>query len=370
MRRDLMPSTARRRCGVAFVIACVALVFSAVGGSAASESAIHGSFFVYSVPAAETPVQLIAGTSGDIWFITATSQLGTITSAGAISLLPVTVPHGNVPAKLVEADADGVWAYGDTSDGMQCVVSLIRPGGHVMQRTLGHPIGVCHGGAVDPAGNLWVSAGGPQSSYETCPCRVVEVSPSGALTVHLPDTSGARPTAVALGSDGAIWVLEFNEHLFGRYAADGSSTSVGVGGSVPPPYPGTPHWGLVPNQLFARPDGTFWLAQGGCCNAVALSLPGSWVVRYLLPSQVSVAAMSPDGALWTVNFDRGGFPTERLVRTAVNGQLDRSAALPAPAPGQVMDATGPLAASTNGAVWMVTATSKADYVVRYQPVGT
>jgi hypothetical protein len=80
--------------------------------------------------------------------------------------------------------------------------------------------------------------------------------------------------------------------------------------------------------------------------------------------------MSPDGALWTVNFDRGGFPTERLVRTAVNGQLDRSAALPAPAPGQVMDATGPLAASTNGAVWMVTATSKADYVVRYQPVGT
>jgi len=272
---------------------------------------------------------------------------------------------------LVAADADGVWAYGDTSDGEQRIVSLIRPGGHVMQRTLGHPTGVCHGGAVDRSGNLWVSAGGPEGSYETCPCRLVEVSPSGALTVHLPDTSGARPTAVALGTDGAIWVLEFNEHLYGRYAADGSSTSVGLGGDVPPPYPGTPHWGLVPSQLLARPDGTFWLAQGSrCCNAVALSSPGNWVVRYLLPFQASVAAMSPDSALWTVNYDRGGLPTQRLVRTAVNGQLERSAALPAPAPGQSLDATGPLAATTNGAIWMVAASGSANYVVRYQPVST
>jgi hypothetical protein len=185
--------------------------------------------------------------------------------------------------------------------------------------------------------------------------------------VHVPDTAGARPTAVALGSDGAIWVLEFNEHLFGRYASDGTSTSVGVGGSVPPPYPGTPHWGLVPGQLFARADGTFWLAQGGCCQAVALSFPGNWVVRYLLPFQESVAGMSPDGALWTVNYDRGGFPTQRLVRTAVNGQLDRSAALPDLMAGEVMDATRPLAAATTGAIWFVAATSTASYVVRFQP---
>jgi len=366
-----MPSTPRCRGVVGFVIACVALALSPIGGAAAPGSAIQGSFSIYSVSTATSPVQLMAGTSGDVWFVTAASQLASIAATGAITLLGVTVPHGNVPATLVAADADGVWAYGDTSDGEQCIVSLIRPGGHVMQRTLGHPTGVCHGGAVDRSGNLWVSAGGPEGSYETCPCRLVEVSPSGALTVHLPDTSGARPTAVALGTDGAIWVLEFNEHLYGRYAADGSSTSVGLGGDVPPPYPGTPHWGLVPSQLLARPDGTFWLAQGSrCCNAVALSSPGNWVVRYLLPFQASVAAMSPDSALWTVNYDRGGLPTQRLVRTAVNGQLERSAALPAPAPGQSLDATGPLAATTNGAVWMVAASGSANYVVRYQPVST
>ena len=362
-----MRSIALYRRGAAFAIACGALVLSAVGGAAASGSAIQGSFSIYPVQTASTPVQLMAGTSGDVWFVTAASRLGDIAATGAITLLPTTVPSGTVPATLVAADADGVWAYGDTSDGKQCIVSLISPGGHVMQRTLGHPMGVCHGGAVDRAGNLWVSAGGPQGSYETCPCRIVEISPSGTLTVHVPDTAGARPTAVALGSDGAIWVLEFNEHLYGRYAANGSSTSVGLGGNVPPPYPGTPHWGLVPSQLIARPDGTFWLAQGGCCNAVALSFPGNWVVRYLLPFQASVAAMSADGALWTVNYDRGGFPTQRLVRTAVNGQLDRSAALPNPTVGQVMVATRPLAAATTGAIWMVTSTSSANYIVRFQP---
>ncbi len=368
-----MRLTGQFRRGVAVVIAGLAVVASTVGASASPAAAIHGTFSVYSVPNATAPVQMIPGTAGDVWFVTSASQLGHIAPTGAITVLPVTVPHGTVPATLVAADADGIWAYGDTSDGAQCIVSLVRSSGHVMQRTLHHPSGVCHGGALDRAGNVWVSAGaGSQGAYETCPCRVTEVSPAGAVTVHVPDTPGARPTAVALGSDGAIWVLEFNEHSFGRYAPDGSSTDVPLGGSVTPPYPGTPYWGLVPHQLFARPDGTFWLVQGGCCMAVVLSSPGKWVLRYLLPYQVSVGGMAPDGALWTVNFDRNGYPAQRLIRTSVDGHLDRSAALPPPVPGQVMKAAfgGALAAASNGAIWFATASTSAHYVVRYQPSGS
>jgi hypothetical protein len=151
-----MRSIALYRRAAAFAIACTALVLSTVGGEAAAGSAIQGSFSIYPLSTATTPVQLMAGISGDVWFVTASSRLGDISSTGAITLTATTVPSGTVPATLVAAYADGVWAYGDTSDGKQCTVSLVSPGGHVMQRTLGHPMGVCHGGAVDRAESLGV----------------------------------------------------------------------------------------------------------------------------------------------------------------------------------------------------------------------
>jgi|GEM_PF-5222282 len=87
-----MPSTPRCRGVVGFVIACVALALSPIGGAAAPGSAIQGSFSIYSVSTATSPVQLMAGTSGDVWFVTAASQLASIAATGAITLLGVTVP--------------------------------------------------------------------------------------------------------------------------------------------------------------------------------------------------------------------------------------------------------------------------------------
>jgi hypothetical protein len=223
-----------------------------------------------------------------------------------------------------------------------------------MQRTLNYPVGpLCYGGALDRSGNLWVSVQGRQPG-QTIVSRMTEVSPIGVVTQFKTDRDGARPTAVSLGSDGAIWALEFNTSELGRYTETPPATSFTVGGGVKPPYKGTPYWGLYPHQLFGRSDGTFWLVQGGCCNAVALSSPGRWVVRYLLPFQTTVGSMSPDGSMWTVNFDRD-FQTQRFMRTAVDGALDRSAALPASAGGT--SSTGTLAAATDGSIWTVTTTT-------------
>lgn len=340
----------------------LSLAASAAPAAAASYGAIGGQFSIFTIASANAPVQLLAGSNGDVWFVTAASRLGHITASGQITLLAATLPHGSAPASLVAADADGVWAFGNPTGG--CTTSLVRPGGHVVQRTLNFPVTpVCKGGAVDRSGNLWVSVQG--GSFPSGVSRMVEVSPSGVVTHFMTDRLGARPTAVALGGDGAIWALEFNEHAFGRYTQTPPATGFSIRGPVKPPYQGTPFWGLVPHQLFARSDGTFWLVQGGCCNAIALSSPGQWAVRYLLPFQISVGGMSPDGSMWTVNFDRSGTGS-RLMRTAVNGALDRSSVLPAAAGAEGFG--GPLAAATDGSIWIVTSKpSGATFVVRFVP---
>src|SRR5438105_13684756 len=194
---------------------------------------------------------------------------------------------------------------------------------------------------------------------------MTEVTTNGVVTQFAADRDGARPTAVTLGSGGAILALEFNTHYYGRYTETPPATSYTIGGSDPPPYHGTPFWGLFPHQLFGRSDGTFWLVQGGCCNAIALSSPGKWRVRYLLPFQVTIGGMSPDGSVWTVNLDRD-FRTQRLIRTEVDGRLDRSAALPASAGAASFGGTLP--AATDGSIWTVTTTtSGATKIVHFRP---
>lgn len=362
-------SRLRRPVGVFAIVGFLSVLSTMAGAlpvAAAGYSAISGTFSVFPVASSSAPVQLLAGVNSDVWFVTAQSRLGHVSAAGQISLLPVTIPHGNAPATLIAADADGVWSFGDTTGANQsCTISLIRPGGHVMQRTLNYPVGpLCYAGAVDRSGNLWVSVQGKKAG-QTIVSRMTEVSPSGVVTQFTTDRAGARPTAVALGSDGAIWALEFNTHEYGRYTETPPATSHSIRGSVKPPYHGTPYWGLYPHQLFGRSDGTFWLVQGGCCNAVALSSPDRWAVRYLLPFQTTVGWMSPDGSMWTVNLDRD-FQTERLIRTAVDGTLDRSAALPASA--GTTSSIGTLAAASDGSIWTVTTTTGgATNIVKFLP---
>ena len=303
-----------------------ATVMAAVGGSAVHAStpapAVTGGFSVFPVAAATAPVQLLTGTDGRLWFVTAQSQLGLISSTGQITLLPVTVPHGTGTATLVGAGPEGVWAYGNTTGTTpSCTVSLTTTGGVVTQQTQSHPAAsLCYGGARDASGNGWFSIHGAQTGSGVS--RMVRLSQVGQPTTVLPDRAGARPGAVALGSDGAIWALEFNNHSYGRYTATAPATTVAIGGSETPPYPGSIFFGVNPRQLLPRADGTFWLLGFN----VILSDPGKWSVRYLFDGR-DVGATTPDGALWSVFSDRTGPPAERLARMDVTGRFDRSATL-------------------------------------------
>ena len=344
---------------------CAAVV-AAVGVAPARAStpapAVTGGFSVFPVATATAPVQLLVGTDGRLWFVTSQSRLGLISSTGQITLLPVTLPHGNVTAALVGAGPEGVWAYGDrTGTTPSCTVSLTNTGGVMTQRTLTHPAGsLCYGGARDTSGNGWFSIHGAQTGSGVS--RMVRLSQAGQVTTILPDRAGARPGAVALGSDGAIWALEFDNHSYGRYTATAPATTVSIGGSETPPYPGSIFFGVNPHQLLPRADGTFWLLG---FNVIS-SDPAEWSVRYLFEGHES-GATTPDGALWSVFSDRTGPPAERMVRMDVTGRFDRSATLPAGTQGAPMATTGPIAATPDGSIWTVTSDGTNMYVLRYQP---
>lgn len=345
---------------------CAGVIAAMVGGPAVRASTLGpnatGGFSVFPVATATAPVQLLAGTDGRLWFVSAQSQLGLISSTGQITLLPVTLPHGNGIAALVGAGPEGVWAYGDTTGTTPtCTISLTNTSGVVTQQTLTHPAAsLCYGGARDASGHGWFSIHGAQNGVGVS--RMVRLSQAGLVTTILPDRAGARPGAVALGSDGAIWALEFDNHSYGRYTATAPATSVSIGGSETPPYPGSIFFGVIPHQILPRADGTFWLLGFN----VILSDPGLWSVRYLFEGH-EFGATTPDGALWSVFSDRTGPPAQRMVRMDVTGRFDRSATLPAGTGGAPMTSTGPIAAAPDGSVWTVTSDGTNMYVLRYQP---
>src|SRR5580693_2534703 len=157
---------------------------------------------------------------------------------------------------------------------------------------------------------------------------VAKVTPAGVVTEYPPGRPGARPTALALGSDGAIWVLQgYRQQTLVQYSSTGASTS----------------YSEFPNDsdlLLARPDGTFWMGvrktciAHGACQDLSIYDPATSTNEQmgLLPVGVDASrradgvpyqfAVDAAGSLWAAG-DEDGKP-DRFFRKAASGILDRS----------------------------------------------
>ncbi len=343
-----------------------------VGAASASpEAAISGQVTATPVSPTAVPIQLLAGTDGGLWFVNAGSQLGQISATGEAGLTGVDLPQGQlieqgyertIPAVLAAAGTEGVWAYTDDADYLTgvygCTITLVDPAGSMSHpqlpsATRNHQ---CMGAAADGSGDLWVSLYGGCSS-----CRiggVAEVTPAGQVTLYSPVRPGGKPGPAALGSDGAIWVLEGNrQQVYGRYTAGG--TPVDAGNT-----PAVGHHGEQWRTLLAAPAGSFWLLYPASYS-VDLSTPGGANTAYTFPVSPAAAAVGSDGSLWMVGGERDG--VSRFFRMGLTGTVDRSPALTTGAGGAALQAEGPLAITADGTAWAVAAAGSTAYVVRFVP---
>jgi hypothetical protein len=340
----------------AMSIAVISIGFATpLGARGATNGPITGGFTVTPISPGAVPTQLVTGTNGSVWFLTAHSQLGTVSPSGQATLTGVTFPSG---ATLVSAGPEGEWAFIDEGPfgSGPCSVALAEPDDHLLERTPGHPANAfCSGGARDNAGNLWVSLRSQGSN------GMAEITPSGVITVIHAVVIGS----VALGSDGAIWTF-VRGFQFGRFVAGEAPTFSDVFARGTPPITGSSALGLRydESQLLPRPDGTFWLSN---YQAAVLSSPGDWYVRFQFGSEATESAVTSDGALWNVGVGPGE-TTERVQRLDAWGVIDRSAAVPvSPRNGTPLNATGPLTALPDGSLLFVATDGSANFIVHYVP---
>ena len=369
----------RRRLAAVLVGGAIAAVSAFTGHTgialAQSSGVVSGTLSAIPVNGSFQIHQLFASTDGKLWFVTPQSQLGEVSPTGQATFTSVTLPHGEFVAQIVAAGPEGVWSYGNTNvyprTADSCVLGLVTPDGVLHNIAL--PAGpirnasLCGGAAADRSGNLWLSLDLYACYADPCKVAVVaEITPAGTITMFAPNLAGARPGAVALGTDGGIWVFEgVREESLVRYTTSGVSKA----------FPTRP----ALSSLYARPDGTFW---GGFNVSFDLidGATGSDEFRrafpvapskLLLPSLVTFGtAVDANGLLWKAGqMGRAGTGANRLFCLNPNATIDRTVTLPPAADGSALLANGAVAVTSTGVIWAAALSgTDADYLIRFQPL--
>jgi virginiamycin B lyase len=268
------------------------------------------------------PQSIVGGPDGAMWFTTARSDLGRVTTAGAFA--QVDVPLGAGGQRLLgglTVGPDGnLWfpaasgmpyLYRATPASPPVFTATLNPGdtqprqaalgpdgaiwlAEAKSNTLGRfvpatgaytsfplpakpagtfvgPLGVANG----PDGRLWVAR----------PQDVLAVTPAGVTTTYA--IPGVGPEQVAPGPDGAMWVAGFATDNIARITTGGAVTVF--------PLPA----GARPESITTGPDGALWIGLGGASGIMRMTTAGAWTVTPLMfGSQVSSITTGPDGAIW------------------------------------------------------------------------
>jgi virginiamycin B lyase len=171
--------------------------------------------------------------------------------------------------------------------------------------------------AVDAAGDAWVTL--------VHSGQVARLSSDGPAELHDLGNPASRPSLLAVGPDGAVWVTRGGDDLIDRL--DGARRSFPVSGG--------------PFGIAVAPDGAVWFTATGADAVGRLAADGE-VALTPVPGDSGMPAMitaGPDGAMWFT-----------LNRGAALGRVDASgdiAVHPLPDPG-----CGPVGIAADGdALW-------------------
>jgi virginiamycin B lyase len=182
--------------------------------------------------------------------------------------------------------------------------------------------------AVGSDGNVWVA------EYDSNEIGRVNVAAGTVTEFPLPTstafpvpTSSVGPDMIAPGPDGNLWFLEANVGTIGRITTVGAITEF----PLPPPLNGAMESHGYTGGITAGPDGNLWFVHSGANAIGVISTSGTLLHTYPIPTANSAAGFivkGPDGNLWFTEQDGNnigrvrasdGLITEFSIPTANSG---------------------------------------------------
>jgi virginiamycin B lyase len=163
-------------------------------------------------------------------------------------------------------------------------VAGLPRGGEATLHDLGNP--ACRPSllAVGPDGAVWVTRGGDD--------RIDRIDPDGARR-SFPVTGG--PYGIAAGPDGTVWFTAIGADAVGRLAPDGQATLTPV-----------PEAGGMPAMITAGPDGAMWFTLNRAAALGRVDATGEITLHPLPDPACGPVGIAADGeALWFAEIGAG-----------------------------------------------------------------
>jgi virginiamycin B lyase len=311
-----------------------------------AKASVVGSITVYADPGGNSPIGIVAGSDGALWYTIASGDMiGRITTGGVIrhyKASGLSRPFG------IAAGSDGALWF--TNGGDPGSIGRITTSGRVTfftDRRISEPDWIASG----PDGALWFTndAGGGYT-YPS----IERITTSGKLTTFTAPSISA-PAGIAAGPDGALWFVNSsypgsNGGSIGRITTSGKVTEY--------TYPGS----FQPYGITAGPDDTMWFTNGDPYSIERITTSGV-VTDFTNPDFGALGGgylgggggivKGPDDAIWFTDY---GAPVSS-AGVVVVGRMTSSGVLTAYInPGRSVGANE-IAAGPDNALWFTMGTA-------------
>ena len=195
------------------VVGTLATAVLLLGGVAPARAVVINEF---SFPSeyGVSPVDIVAGPDGSLWFTLTNApygSIGRITTGGVFTEFPIPTVLSN--PRYITVGPDGALWF--TEAGGNRIGRITTAGVITEFPTTGRgPLRITAG----PDGALWFTASDVESNIG----RIGRITTAGVITEFRTPTFGSWPLGIVAGPDGALWFTEFNGEQIGRLRAAGS----------------------------------------------------------------------------------------------------------------------------------------------------
>jgi virginiamycin B lyase len=261
----------------------------------------------FPVPTANADTgSIVTGPDGALWFTEALgNKIGRITTEGALTEYPVSVPAGVAASGVsglsgIAVGSDGALWF---TDGNANFIGRITPppAGQTNPVSITeYPVPTANsvpmGIAAGPDGALWFTEAGGN--------KIGRITTAGAISEFPISLSKAAPQQILPGPDGALWFTQIPAWM-GRITPSGNLTEYPIGGGC----------GGASGPLALGPDGALWFTTlQGVCSVTTSAAFTKYEAPAFPPDFPRGITTGPDGALWITEEAGPNSASSQIVR--------------------------------------------------------